>query len=79
VKADYTEDARRRSIEGDVILEIIVKRDGSVGNVKVLHGLETGLNDRAVQAVRQWQFDPARRSGSPVDVVVEVAVEFRLR
>ena len=79
IKADYTEDARRRSIEGDVILEIVVKRDGTVGNVKILKGLEPGLNDRAVQAVRQWRFDPARRLGSPVDVVVEVAVEFKLR
>lgn len=79
IKADYTEEARRRNIEGDVILEIIVKQDGSVSNMKVLHGLEAGLNDRAMQAVRQWQFSPARRFGSPVDVVVEVAVEFKLR
>jgi len=44
-----------------------------------LRGLASGLNDRAVQAVRQWRFAPARRLGTPVDVVVEVAVEFKLR
>jgi protein TonB len=79
VKADYTEDARRRGITGDVILEIVVRRDGSVADIKVLQGLGWGLNDRAVQAVRQWRFSAARRLGSPVDVIVEVAVEFKIR
>jgi protein TonB len=79
VKADYTEDARQRHITGDVLLEIVVQRDGSVGDVKVLQGLSWGLNERAAQAVRQWRFTPARRQGSPVDVIVEVAVEFKIR
>lgn len=79
VKADYTEDARQRGVSGDVVLEIVVRRDGSVGDVKVLQGLAGGLNDRAVQAVRQWRFSPAQRQGAPVDVIVEVAVEFKLR
>jgi TonB family protein len=79
VRADYTEDARQRGIAGDVVLEIVVRRDGTVGDVKILQGLAGGLNDRAVQAVRQWRFTSARRQGVPVDVVVEVAVEFKLR
>ena len=79
VKADYTDDARRRGISGDVLLEIVVRHDGSVGEVRVLQGLGAGLNDRAVQAVRQWRFAPAHRLGAAVDVIVEVAVEFRLR
>ncbi len=79
VRADYTEEARQRGLAGDVVLEIIVRRDGSVGDVKILQGLGLGLNDRAVQAVRQWRFAPARRQGVPVDVIVEVAVEFKLR
>src|SRR5205814_5887650 len=79
VKADYTEQARRAGITGDVVLEIIVRRDGSVGDVRVLQGLGGGLNDRAVQAVRQWRFAPAHRQGAAVDVIVEVAVEFKLR
>jgi TonB family protein len=45
----------------------------------VLHGLGAGLDERAIYAVRQWRFDPARRKGIPVDVLVEVAVEFTLR
>jgi len=79
VKAQYTEDARKRGITGGVVLEIVIKSDGSVGDVKVLRGLGFGLEDRAVAAVRNWRFAPARRLGTPVDVIVEVEVEFSLR
>jgi TonB family protein len=79
VKAVYTEDARRRGLTGDVLLEIVVRRDGSVGDVSVIRGLGAGLEQRAIEAVRQWRFAPARRHGTPVDVIVEVAVEFTLR
>ena len=61
------------------MLEIVVRRDGGVGDVHVLRGLGAGLDQRAVDAVRQWKFDPARLKGTPVDVLVEVAVEFVLR
>lgn len=79
VKAQYTDEARRRNLSGDVLLEIVVTRDGSVGDVRVLQGLGGGLDQRAVAAVRQWRFAPAQRRGEPVDVLVEVAVEFTLR
>jgi TonB family protein len=79
VKADYTDDARRRGISGDVLLEIVVRRDGSVGDVRVRRGLDRGLDQRAVEAVRQWRFAPATRQGAPVDVIVDIAVEFKLR
>jgi protein TonB len=45
----------------------------------VRRGLGAGLDERAVEAVRQWKFTPARRLGEPVDVLVEVAVEFMMR
>jgi TonB family protein len=79
VKAKYTDDARRRGTTGNVILEIVITRDGSVGDVSVRRGLGAGLDERAIEAVRQWKFAPARRLGQPVDVIVEVAVEFLMR
>jgi len=79
VKADYTDDARRAGIEGEVVLEIVVRRDGSVGDVRVRRGLDRGLDQRAIAAVRQWRFSPATRRGAPVDVIVEVGVDFKLR
>lgn len=79
IRANYTDEARRRGVEGDVALEIVVRRDGSVGNVRVLQALGSGLEQRAVEAVRQWRFTPATRYGAAVDVVVEVSVGFKLR
>jgi TonB family protein len=79
VKPDYTEEGRRREIEGDVVLEIVVRHDGTVADVTLLQGLGAGLDQRAMDAVRQWRFSPATRLGTPVDVIVQVAVEFRLR
>jgi periplasmic protein TonB len=79
VKPQYSEEARQRHLEGDVLLEIVVRADGSVGNVRLVQGLGSGLDQRAIEAVRRWRFNPGRRHGSPVDVLVEVAVEFRLR
>lgn len=79
VRPDYTDEGRRRGVEGDVVVEVVVRADGSVGSVTLLQGLGAGLDQRAIDAVRQWRFNPARRYGTPVDVIVEVAVEFRLR
>jgi len=79
VHASYTAEARRRGLEGDVVLEVVVNRDGRVGSVRVTRGLGSGLDQKAVEAVRQWRFTPARRRGAPVDVVVTVSVEFTLR
>jgi TonB family protein len=79
VKARYTDEARRRGTTGNVLLEVVIHRDGTVGDVTVRRGLGAGLDERAIEAVRQWTFAPARRLGEPVDVIVEVAVEFMLR
>ena len=79
VKATYTDEARRAGISGAVEMEITIRRDGSVSDVRILRGLGGGLNDRAAAAVRQWRFAPARLKGTAVDVIVEVAVEFTLR
>ena len=79
VKATYTEEARRANVIGDVLMEVVVRADGTVGSARVTRGLGFGLDERAAAAVRQWRFAAARRAGVPVDVVVEVAMEFNLR
>jgi protein TonB len=58
---------------------VVVRSDGTVGSARVIRGLGYGLDERATAAVRQWRFAPARRLGAPVDVIVEVAMEFNLR
>jgi len=79
VRPLYTEEARRRNIQGAVALEIVVTRDGRVSDVRVVRGLGAGLDQKAVDAVRQWKFSPARLRGTPVDVVANVSVDFALR
>ena len=79
IRPNYTDAARKQAIEGDVVLEIVVRQDGSVGNVRVRRTLGAGLEQKAIEAVRQWRFLPAKRQGTPVDVMVDVSVEFKLR
>ena len=79
VAPDYTDPARRAGLEGEVLLEMVVTAEGTVTDVRVLQRLGAGLDERASAAVQQWQFSPARRHGVPVALLVEVAVEFRLR
>lgn len=79
VKAAYTDEARRRGVTGVAVLEIVVRSDGSVGDVRLLRGLGAGLDEQAAAAVRKWRFAPARRLGAPVDVIVEVEIAFSMR
>jgi len=81
VPALYTDEARRAGIEGVVTLECIVDADGSVSDVHIINSLDTsyGLDEQAVNAVRQWRFDPARQFGAPVSSIVTIDVAFTLR
>lgn len=79
VKPVYTDEARKRSIQGAVLLDAIVRRDGSVGDVQVVRSLGAGLDERAREAVLQWRFAPAQRRGVAVDVQVQISVQFELR
>ncbi len=81
VKPQYTAQAMRAKIQGEVVLECIVMPDGSVGNVRVLRSLDAafGLDQEAIKAARQWRFQPGTRQGQPVPVLVTIAIAFTLR
>jgi len=78
-RPSYPEVARRARIEGVVILELTVDRQGSVRNVDVLRGLPMGLTEAAVDAVRQWRYEPTLLDGRPIEVLIVVTVNFRLQ
>jgi TonB family protein len=78
VEPVYTEEARANRMSGIVIVEAIVGKDGLVKDVRVLKGLPFGLDQAAVDAVRQWQFRPGTLNGEPVDVIFTLTVNFRL-
>jgi TonB family protein len=62
-----------------VILEAIIDRDGSVRDVRVLKPLPNGLDQAAMDAVRQWRFKPGTHNGEPVAVFYNLTVNFRLQ
>lgn len=76
----YTSEAMRAKITGAaVLLEVIVRADGTVGDVRVLRSLDRGLDQEAIKAAKLWLFAPARnRAGTAVAVTVQIELAFRL-
>ena len=81
VQPKYPELARKAKVTGNVILEAIVRKDGTVGNVKVLRspGANLGFEQSAIGAVKQWRYKPGVQNGRPVDVYFTIVVEFILK
>ncbi len=81
VKPQYTSDAMRAKIQGTVLLECIVRPDGSVGDVQVLRSLDPtfGLDQEAIKAAKQWRFSPGMHLGEAVPVLVTIELQFTLR
>jgi protein TonB len=75
---DYTEEARQAKRQGTCVLWLIVDAAGHPRDIKVVRGLGLGLDAKALEAVRQWRFQPALKDGKPVDVQISVEVEFHL-
>jgi protein TonB len=77
VKPTYTGDALLRKVQGTVILEVVVKRDGHPGEIRVVQSLDPGgFDEQAVLAASQWRFEPGCLAGTPVDVMVAIVLDF---
>jgi len=63
-------------VEGEVILYAVIRRDGSVGSIQVVRGIDPLLDSNAVRALAQWKFRPAERQGEPVDLEAIVHIPF---
>ena len=81
VQPVYPEFARKAKVMGNVIVEAVVRRDGTVGDAEILRTPAAGLGfeEAALAAVRQWRFRPGLFQGEPVDVQFTIIVEFILR
>jgi TonB family protein len=75
---EYSEEARKAKYQGTVVLGLIVDSSGRPRQLHVQRGLGMGLDEKALEAVRNWKFDPAEKDGKPVAVMISVEVEFRL-
>ena len=78
IEPEYSEEARRAKYQGSVTLRVVVDERGAVRHVEVARPLGLGLDEKAVEAVRQWRFQAGRQDGKPVPVWAVVEVYFRL-
>ena len=75
---EYSEQARRDKVEGVVILRITISATGDVTDAVVTKKLGSGLDEKALEAVRQWKFSPATKDGNPVSMEIMVETSFHL-
>jgi len=74
----YTEEARRNSISGSVVLRVVFSRSGEVINIRAVQTLPFGLTERAIAAARMIRFRPATKDGRPVNVPMQLEYNFNL-
>ncbi len=79
VKPQYPRLALAARLEGVVILEALIGRDGNVRDVKVLRGMSMGLTEAAVAAVKQRRYKPGLLNGEPVEFALTVTVQFKVK
>ena len=81
VPPTYTPGALQARVEGLVLLQAVVNRDGTVGEVRITRSLDRvfGLDEEALRTVKQWRFRPARKDGKPVAMVVPIELRFSIR
>jgi len=76
---EYTEEARNAKVEGAVVLQVEIATDGRAGNIHVVKSLGYGLDEKAIECVRQWRFRPAVKHGTRVRVPATIEVAFHLK
>jgi len=75
---EYTQEALRAKLEGVVVVSALAGVDGILSEIRVVRGLDKGLDEKAVECVRQWRFKPGTSHGEPVPAKVTIEVTFRL-
>jgi len=75
----YPPDAKQKRIQGTVVLEALIRKDGAVEVIRVVRSLDPGLDDAAIKALKEWKFKPAARNSEAVDVGINIEINFNLR
>jgi protein TonB len=75
---EFSEEARKAKYQGVVTLALVVGTDGRPSNIRVQSSLGMGLDEKAIEAVKNWRFEPAMKDGHPVRVEIAVEVDFHL-
>ena len=74
---EYSSEALRKHVEGMVLLRVVVGANGRVSDIRVAHSLGSGLDEKAIEAVKQWRFKPAKKNDTPVPVEVNIELNFK--
>ena len=75
---EFSEEARKAKYQGICTLSLVVGPDGRTSNIRVASSLGMGLDEKAIEAVKTWKFEPAMKDGHPVAVAINVEVDFHL-
>lgn len=79
VEPQYTPEAKDSKTEGTVILGVEISAEGQARNITVKKGIDAGLDQNGVDAVKQWRFAPATKDGKPVAVFATIEINFKLK
>jgi TonB family protein len=79
IDPQYTDEARAAGYQGTVVVEGTVKPDGTLEVLRIVQGLDYGLTEKALEALKQWKFRPLVRNGQVVPVSMNVEVNFNLK
>jgi TonB family protein len=78
IEPEFSDEARKARYQGSVLVSLIVGADGLPKNPHVIRQLGMGLDDKAIEAVKQYRFKPAMKDGKPVPVQIAVEVSFHI-
>jgi TonB family protein len=79
VDPKYPPELRAAHVEGEVILYGIIRKDGTVDSIQLIHGVDSHLDANAMEALAQWKFQPAEKQGEAIDIEAVVHIPFRSR
>ena len=79
VDPKYPPELRTGHVEGEVVLYAVIRKDGTVDSIQLVRGVDAILDANAMGALAQWKFQPAEKSGVPIDLETVVHIPFRSR
>jgi periplasmic protein TonB len=75
---EFSDEARKAKYQGTLVLQVVVGPEGRTHDIRVAQSLGMGLDEKAIEAIRQWKFEPSRKDGVAVAVLVDIEVNFHL-
>lgn len=79
VEPHYPDNVRKEKTTGQVVIQAIIEKDGAVARATVVRPVHPDLDAAALEAVRQWRYEPAKQNGKPLAVYMTITVDFRLK